>query len=218
MDDLSWLINRDILGFLAGGLGFTLRLAAIAIAISFVLGLLLALARLSRSPFLRYPATLYIEIVRSLPLLLIIFFTYFALPGLLDIRLGPFPAGVIALSAFTAALLAEIIRAGILSVDRGLVEAAQAQGFTGAQTMRLIVLPIGLRRMTPALVSQFITLLKDTSLTAVIGILELLRRGQIVFSQPPFEPLPVFGLIALTYFVVNYGLSLVSRQLEERQA
>ncbi len=218
MSDLSWLLNRDILGFLAGGLGFTLRLAAISIAISFALGLLLALARLSRLPFLRYPATLYIELVRSLPLLLIIFFTYFALPGLLGVRLGPFPAGVIALSAFTAALLAEIIRAGILSVNRGLVEAAQSQGFTGAQTLRLVILPIALRRMTPALVSQFITLLKDTSLTAVIGILELLRCGQIVFSQPPFEPIPVFALIGLTYFVVNYSLSLVSRRLEERQA
>ncbi len=218
MPDLSWLFNRDILGFLLGGLGYTLSLAAVSIAISFVLGLLLALARLSRFPLLHYPALLYIEIVRSLPLLLIIFFTYFALPPLIGVRLEPFPAGVIALSGFTAALLAEIIRAGILSVNRGIVEAAQAQGLTQAQSLRFVVLPIALRRMTPALVGQFITLLKDTSLAAVIGILELLRRGQIVFSQPPFEPIPVFALIAFTYFAVNYSLSIVSRRLEERQA
>lgn len=217
MPDLSWLLNRDILGFLLGGLGYTLGLAAISIAISFVLGLGLALARLARFPLLRYPATLYIEIVRSLPLLLIIFFTYFALPRLINVTMTPFTAGVIALSGFTAALLAEIIRAGLLSVNRGLIEAAQAQGFTGAQVLGIVTLPIALRRMTPALVSQFITLLKDTSLTAVIGILELLRRGQIIFSQPPFEPIPVFALIALTYFAVNYSLSLVSRRLEERQ-
>ncbi len=218
MPDLSWLFNRDILGFLLGGLAYTLALAAIAIAISFVLGLLLALARLSRFPLLHYPALLYIEIVRSLPLLLIIFFTYFALPSLIGVRLEPFTAGVIALSGFTAALVAEIIRAGILSVNRGLVEAAQAQGFTPVQSLRLVILPIALRRMTPALVGQFITLLKDTSLTAVIGILELLRRGQIIFAQPPFEPIPVFALIALIYFAVNYSLSIVSRRLEERQA
>jgi putative glutamine transport system permease protein len=216
MGELSWLLNRDIVGFLAGGLAYTLALAGISIAISFVLGLGLALARLARFPLLRLPATLYIEIIRSLPLLLIIFFTYFALPPLLGITLTPFTAGVVALSAFTAALLAEIVRAGILSVNRGLIEAAQAQGFSGAQVLGLVTLPIALRRMTPALVSQFITLLKDTSLTATIGILELLRRGQIVFSQPPFEPIPVFALIALTYFAVNYGLSLVSRRLEER--
>ena len=215
--ELGWLLNAAILGFLAEGLLVTLQLAAISIAISFVLGLLLALARLSRFPLIRYPATLYIEIVRSLPLLLIIFFTYFASRQLIGIQFQPFTAGVIALSGFTAALLAEIIRAGILSVNRGLIEAAQSQGFRGFQVLRFITLPIALRRMTPALVGQFITLLKDTSLTAVIGILELLHRGEIVYNQPPFEPIPVFALIALTYFVVNYGLSLFSRRLEERQ-
>ncbi len=214
MPDLSWLFNRDILGFLLGGLAYTLALAAIAIAISFVLGLLLALARLSRFPLLHYPALLYIEIVRSLPLLLIIFFTYFALPSLIGVRLEPFTAGVIALSGFTAALVAEIIRAGILSVNRGLVEAAQAQGFTPVQSLRLVILPIALRRMTPALVGQFITLLKDTSLTAVIGILELLRR--IIFAQPPFDP----GLRADRAHLLRgqLQLSIVSRRLEERQA
>ncbi len=216
--DLDWLFNVPVLRFLLGGLGFTLALAAISISISFVLGMLLALARLSRFPFIRYPATLYIELIRSLPLLLIIFFVYFSSRQITGIQFNPFTAGVIALSGFTAALVAEIIRAGILSVNPGLVEAARSQGFTGTQVLRFITLPIALRRMTPALVGQFITLLKDTSLTAVIGILELLRRGQIVFNQPPFRALPVFVLIALMYFTVNYSLSLFSRRLEERQA
>lgn len=218
MPDLGWLLNGPVLRFLAIGLGFTLGLAAISIVISFVAGLLLALARLSRVPLLRYPATLYIETVRSLPLLLIILFTFFSSRQLVGVQFDPFVAGVIALSVFTAALLAEIIRAGILSVNRGIVEAAHAQGFSGAQVLSQITLPIALRRMTPALVSQFITLLKDTSLTAPIGILELTRRGRIVSAQPPFEPIPVFALIALMYFAVNYALSLLSRRLEERQA
>lgn len=218
MPDLGWLFNVPVLRFLLLGLGYTLALAAVSIAISFVLGSLLALGRLSRFALVRYPSIFYIEIIRSLPLLLLIYFTFFGLPQILGTQFSPFQAGVIALSGFTAALLAEIIRAGILSVNPGLVEAAQSQGLSSSQVLRYVTLPIALRRMTPALVSQFITLLKDTSLTAVIGILELTRRGRIVSSQPPFEPIPVFALIAVTYFVVNYALSLFSRRLEERQA
>jgi aspartate/glutamate/glutamine transport system permease protein len=214
MPDLGWLFTWPNLRFLLGGLGMTLAVAGISIVLSMLLGLILAFARLSKIALIRYPAIAYIEVMRALPILLVIFFTYFALPQI-GIRLSPFVAGVTAMSAFTASLVAEIVRAGILSVNPGLLEAARAQGLTDAQTMRLIVLPIALRRMMPALVSQFITLLKDTSLTAVIGILELVRRAQIVYSSPPFEPIPVFALIACIYFVVNYGLSLGSRRLEE---
>lgn len=211
---MHWLFNRDILGFLAGGLGITLALAAISIAISFVLGTLLALGRLSSSPFVRVPATAYIEGMRALPVLLVILFSYLALPKMLGISLSPFAAGVIAMSAFTAALIAEIVRAGILSVPRGIVEAAEAQALSRIAQLRLIVLPIALRRMTPALTAQFITLLKDTSLTAVIGNLDLLRRGQIVYSEPPFQPLPVYVLVAAIYFAVNFGLSRIARRIE----
>ena len=216
MANLSWLLNANTMGFLLGGLVVTIELAAISIAISFAIGMLLALGRLSRNPFLRWPATVYIEGMRALPLLLVILFCYFALPRALDIRIPPFVAGVIAMSTFTAALLAEIIRAGILAVPRGIVEAAQSQGLGGTQVMQMIVLPIALRNMMPALISQFVTLLKDTSLTAVITILELLRRAQIVYAAPPFQPLPVFAVIAIMYFVVNYSISQAGRRLEAR--
>lgn len=214
--DLSWLFNRGTLTFIAGGLGVTLEVAAISIAISFVAGVFLALARLSRWPVLRVLATTYIEGMRALPVLLVIFFSYFALPRLIGIRLDPFAAGVIAMSAFTAALVAEIVRAGILAVPKGLIEAAQSQGLSGGQILRIVTLPIAVRQMMPALVAQFVTLLKDTSLTAVIGILELTRRGQIVFGQPPFQPIPVFALIALIYFCANFSLAQVGRRLESR--
>jgi putative glutamine transport system permease protein len=212
--NLGWLFNPTILGFLAGGLLVTLQLAVVSIAISFVIGIVLALGRLSRLAVVRVPVTLYVEGMRALPVFLIILFTYLALPRLIGVELSPFAAGVIAMSTFTAALVAEIVRAGILSVPRGIVEAATAQGFGPVARMRMIVLPIALRAMTPALTAQFVTLLKDTSLTAVIGNLDLLRRAQIVDSQPPFQPIPVFLLIALVYFAVNYSLSLVSRRLE----
>jgi His/Glu/Gln/Arg/opine family amino acid ABC transporter permease subunit len=179
-----------------------------------VLGILLALGRLSRLAIVRIPATFYIEGMRALPVFLIILFAYLALPKLVGTRISPFAAGVIALSTFTASLIAEIVRAGILAVPSGIVEAAISQGLGPFDRMRLIVMPIALRQMTPALTAQFVTLLKDTSLTAVIGNLDLLRRAQIVDAQPPFQPIPVFALIALTYFAINYTLSQFSRRLE----
>ena len=154
--------------------------------------------------------------MRALPLLLVIFFAYFALPRIIGVKLDPFTAGAIAMSAFTAALVAEIVRAGILAVPKGLIEAAASQGLSPAQILRIVTLPIALRQMMPALVAQFVTLLKDTSLTAVIGILELTRRGQIVFAQPPFQPIPVFALLALIYFTANFGLAQAGRRLEAR--
>ena len=212
--NLGWLFNGSILGFLAGGLLVTLELAVVSIAISFVLGVGLALGRLSPFAAIRWPVTVYVEGMRALPVFLVILFSYLALPRIIGFHLTPFVAGVVAMSTFTAALIAEIVRAGILAVPAGIVEAARSQGFGVRDRMRLIVLPIALRSMTPALTAQFVTLLKDTSLTAVIGNLDLLRRAQIVDSQPPFEPIPVFALIALTYFTINYGLSLWSRRLE----
>jgi putative glutamine transport system permease protein len=214
--DLGWLFNRGTLTFIAGGVGVTLELAAICIAVSFVAGVLLALGRLSRLRPLSIAATIYIEGMRALPVLLVIFFSYFALPRIIGMKLDPFTAGAIALSAFTAALVAEIVRAGILAVPKGLIEAAQSQGLSSAQIMRIITLPIAVRQMMPALVAQFVTLLKDTSLTAVINVLDLTARGQIVFSQPPYQPIPVFALIALIYFSVNFGLGQVGRRLETR--
>jgi putative glutamine transport system permease protein len=216
MTDLGWLFNRGTLTFLAGGLGVTLELAAIAIVVSLVSGIVLALGRLSRFRPLSIAATIYIEGMRALPVLLVIFFSYFALPRVIGVKLDPFAAGAIAMSAFTAALVAEIVRAGLLAVPKGLIEAAQSQGLSNAQILRIVTLPIALRQMMPALVAQFVTLLKDTSLTAVIGILELTRRGQIVFAQPPFQPIPVFALIALIYFTANFGLAQIGRRLESR--
>lgn len=213
---MSWLFAPATLTFLLGGLGVTLGLATLSIAISLGFGIALALARLASNRALRIVATIYIEGVRALPVLLIIYFCYLALPEIIGIRLSSFAAGTLAMSAFTAALIAEIVRAGILAVPAGIREAAAASGLRGGQTMRLIILPIALRQMMPALIAQFVTLLKDTSYTAVIGVLELTARGKIVFSQPPFDPVPVFALIALVYFGVNFGLGSIGRRLEVR--
>ncbi|MGH7661323.1 MAG: amino acid ABC transporter permease [Vulcanimicrobiaceae bacterium] len=213
---MSWLFNAPTIIFLLGGLGVTIKLAAIAIAISFIVGILLALARLSKHPWVHWPATVYIEGMRALPMLLVIVYVYFVIPRAVGLKLTPFAAGIIAMSAFEASLIAEVVRSGILAVPRGIVEAAESQGLRGTTIMRLIVLPIALRNMMPAIVAQFVSLLKDTSLTAIITIPELLGRGQIVYAAPPFKPLPVFALVAVMYFVVNYVLGQAGRRLEAR--
>jgi putative glutamine transport system permease protein len=175
--------------FLLSGVQVTFTMAAIAIVVSLILGLLLALLRLSSFPLIRWPATLFIEVVRALPVLLLIFFASLWLPRI-GVPVDPFAAGTIALSLYTASVNAEIMRAGILSIERGQVEAARSLGLTYVQTMRFVVLPQALRRMIPPQVSQLVTLIKDTSLTAVIGVLELTRRSQILYqSENPPNPL-----------------------------
>ena len=207
----DWQVWR----FLATGLETTATMAATAIVASLALGTLFALARISHLPLVRYPAVAYVEIIRALPVLFLIFFTYFG-----GARLGfvdPVIAATMALTAYTAAVNAEIIRAGILSIDRGEIEAARALGLTYAQTMRLIVMPQAFRRIVPPQISQFVTLIKDTSLAYVVGTHEFLRRMRIISGEPD-GPGTLQGLFvaACTYFVINYALSLLSRGLEAR--
>ncbi|HET7769900.1 MAG TPA: amino acid ABC transporter permease, partial [Chloroflexota bacterium] len=196
--------------FLLSGVQVTFSMAAIAIAVSLVLGLLLALLRLSSIAPVRWLATLWIETIRALPVLLLIFFASLWLPRM-GVPVDPFAAGTIALSLYTASVNAEIMRAGILSIERGQVEAARSLGLTYPQTMRHVVLPQAMRRMIPPQVSQLVTLIKDTSLTAVIGVLELTRRSQILYqSEQPPNPLQALFVVACIYFAVNFTLSRVT--------
>lgn len=208
----SAFLDPGIWRFIWGGLQITLSMAVVAIAGSLVLGLVLAVLRLSRFPFLRYPAAVFVEVVRALPVLFFIFFAFFA-AARARLGLTPFGAGTLALTIYTAAINAEILRAGITSVERGQVEAARSLGLTYAQAMRYVILPQALRRMVPPQVSQLITLIKDTSLAAVIGVGELTRRGQIIF-QSEFNPLQSLFVVACIYFAINYTISVISRRWE----
>lgn len=209
------LTERSVLEFLLGGLGNTLRAAGAGMALAVLLGAALALMRLARTAIVRWIATVWIEFFRGVPLLLLIFFSFFGLRQYgLDIT--PFRALVLALALYNGAMLGEIFRAGILSLDRGQSEAAYAIGLGYWQTMLLVVIPQAARRMTPAIVSQLITLLKDTSLGFVITYEELLRRSR---STGEFfkNPLQVTVFVALIYIVVNFALSRIARRLEVRQ-
>ena len=223
----TWYLFADpnIIRFFGEGLVETLKLSVVSVGLSFAVGLLFALGRLSRRRWIRWPAILYIETIRALPVLLLI--VYFGIKGTAlfrplavplvgeDFELSRFWAGVLGLSLYTSAVLAEIIRAGILALPKGQTEAASALGLSYVQAMRHVVLPQALRLMVPAMVGQLTTVIKDTSLVATIGVFELVRQGRIIYTQY-FNPIEVFLYISVIYFVICFTLSQASRRLELR--
>ncbi len=205
-----------VIKFLLLGLWMTLRVAAVAMVLSCTIGALLAFGRLSRSWLLRFPAFLYVQFFRATPLLVLILFSALALPKYgLRFQLPVFL--VIGLTAYNSAVIAEIVRAGVLSLDRGQTEAALSVGLTDRQAMWLVVLPQAVRRMLPALVTQLVTILKDTSLGSVIAVEELLRRTQITGQFFPGTLLPAAIIAAAMYIAVCFSMSQLARRLEHRQ-
>jgi putative glutamine transport system permease protein len=210
--------------FLARGFVLTVELALVSIALSLVFAVLLALVRLAPHRRMRAPIPggviaagivgTVVEIVRSSPLFMLIIYTFIALPKI-GIDLSPFWAGVWALTLYTSCVTSEIVRAGILSLESGQFEAALSLGLGYTDRLRFIVLPQALRRMMPAIVSQLVTLIKDTSLVSFITVVELARRGQVLqqFANNPIETSLVLMAI---YFAVNLSLSQLSRRLELR--
>jgi glutamate transport system permease protein len=209
------LTRWSVLEFLLGGMVHTLEAASVGMVLAIVLGGGLALMRLSQTAPVRWLAAAWVEFFRGFPLLLLIFFTFFALPKY-EIDLSPYQALVVALALYNGAVLGEIFRAGIQSLDRGQTEAAYAIGLSYWRTMFLVVIPQAIRRMVPAVVGQLVTLLKDTSLGYVITYEELLRRSR---STGEFfrNPLQATVVIACMYIAVNVTLGRIARWLELRQ-
>lgn len=214
----KWRLFQDpaILRFLGKGLLTTLELALASMALALVAGSLLALGRLARNGPTRWLTGGWVEVFRAVPLLLMIYFSARGLPRL-GVDLPGFWYVVVGLTFYNSAVLAEIFRSGILSLDRGQTEAASALGMTYWQTMRIVVIPQAFRRMVPAIVSQLITLLKDTSLAFIVPIPELLRNAFTVGDQPGKPLLQALFIAALIYIAVNFALSRVARRLEVRQ-
>ena len=198
------------------GLKGTLTAAAYALVLASVLGVLLAFGRLSKSALVRVPSVAVIELFRALPLLLVILGFFLAWPIVVGSRLDPLYALVIGLTLYNGAVIAEIVRAGIQSLPRGQSEAAMSIGLGRGQTLRLVLLPQAVRIMLPALISQLVVLLKDTSLGFVISYLELLRSAQRVV-QVLDNPLQLFTLVALVYVLINLSLSYLATVVERRQ-
>lgn len=209
--------GRANLLFLLDGMVWTVALSASAIAISTVLGLLVALPGLSERPRLAALNRIYVELVRSVPVLVMILWVYYGLPIVTGLQVGVFAAGVIALALSDSAFEAEIFRAGIQSIERGQHEAAEALGLTGWQKYRLVILPQALRRILPALGNQFVYMLKMSSLVSVIGMQELTRRAnELVVAE--YRPLEIYTVLMLEYLILILLVSAGVRRLERRLA
>lgn len=235
-DNWEWLWTGNNFRFLLEGFLVNLEIAAIAMVLSFAFGLVLALLRISTTRLISIPVGIWVDVWRNLPLVFIILYLALAVPSSWREAYGNampdfFPAALqdelvlgalLGLVLYNSAVLCEIMRSGIQSLDRGQREAAASLGLTYIQQMRFVVLPQGLRRMVPATVSQLITLNKDTTLVSIIAIQELVRHGNTVaatgFGVEVTAPiLQVFIVVGLLFIAVNLALSRLSRRLEIRE-
>lgn len=201
---------------IARALRATLQAAFYALILATILGVFLAVGRMSHSPWLRLPSTGVIEFFRGVPLLLLIFFFFLGFPLAFGINLPALWALVFGLTLYNGAVIAEIIRAGVHALPRGQTEAALAVGLTRGQTMRAVLLPQAFRIMLPALISQLVVLLKDTSLGFIIGYVELLRYGQQA-AEVLDNRIQIIVLIAAIYIAINLSLSWLATWVEGRQ-
>jgi His/Glu/Gln/Arg/opine family amino acid ABC transporter permease subunit len=232
----EWLFYGNNARFILEGLLVNLEIAVISMVLSLIAGLALALGRLARWMPLSIVAGVWVDVWRNLPLIFIILYLALTIPSSWrdaweDVIPSWFPEGlqsgrvvaaILGLVLYNSAVIAEIMRAGILSLDRGQAEAARALGMSYRQSMRFVVLPQGLRRMVPATVSQLITLNKDTTLVSIVAIQEVMRHGRIVtgfnfLGGPPAPILQVFLFVGLLFILINLTLSRLSRRLEIRE-
>jgi glutamine transport system permease protein len=203
------------LRFLMSGYYFTLLLSFTSIFISIAVGLLVALPGLSKNPWLRNFNRVYVEIVRSVPILVLILWVYYGLPPMTGLEINVFWAGVIALALSDSAFQAEIFRAGIQSIDRGQYEASHSISLNYKDTMRFVILPQAIRRILPALGNQLVYMLKMSSLVSVIGMQELTRKAnELVVTE--YRPLEIYTILVLEYLVLILVVSAGVRWLERR--
>lgn len=204
----------DPIVFLALGRGLllTLQIAFFTVILSFIFGTILGVARFSKIPVLSTFATIYIEVIRNIPLLLLLLTSYFV-AGLPSAQ-----AAIAGLTIFTSAIIAEVVRGGLNSIQTGQWEAAKSQGFDYVQTLRYIVLPQAVVKMIPPIVSQFVTVIKDSSFAMAIGAFELMYEGTILAGKywKATQIISIYITIALIYFIINFAISQLSRKIQGR--
>ena len=215
--DLTFLNWEIISKFVVNGFFFSVQLTAIATLGGIVLGTVLALMRLSGKQVLMIPATIYVNGMRSIPLVMVILWFFLLVPTIIGRPIGAELSATITFVAFEAAYFSEIMRAGIQSISRGQVNAGRALGMTYGQNMRLIILPQAFRNMVPILLTQTIILFQDTSLVYAIGAYDLLK-GFTTAGKIYGRPEEAYLLAAVVYFVICYGLSFMVKRLQSRIA
>lgn len=213
LEAFSWMNIK----FLLEGLLVTVQVAALTIIFSIILGIILGVIRYFDIPGVSKILGLIIDTIRNLPLLLIIFFSYFALPEL-GISLNPFWSTIVAMTIFESAMISEIIRGGLKALPRGQAEAGLASGLTRNDVMRSILLPQVIRYTLPSVVSQLIALIKDTSLATIITLPELTHNARIIYGQDTSYVIPMFLAMGVLYFIISFSLSLFSKYLARNMA
>lgn len=213
IDALSWLN----FGFLLKGLAVTLYISLVSIVLSFILGSVLGIIRYSKIKFISAAVGFVIDLVRNLPLLLIIFFTYFGMPKI-GYRPSAITSAIIAMTIFESSMLAEIVRSGIQSVSEGQMEGARSTGMSFVQALWHIILPQAYRHMIPAIIGQFVSLIKDTSLATIIVVPELMQHAQVIYGQNANYIVPMFAALTLLYFIICFTLSMAGSYLHKHMA
>ena len=211
-DTIEGLTN---LKFLISGITITIYISVISIILAMIIGLVVALPSLSNNKFLSYFNIAYVEIVRAIPLLVLILWIYYGLPIMTGISFSPFVSGIIALTISESAFQAEIFRAGINSINKGQYEVANSLGMNFWKKMRLVILPQAIKVVLPALGNQFVYVLKMSSLVSIIGIADLTRKAnELVVST--YRPLEIYTFLILEYLVLILIVSYFVRKLENR--
>ena len=208
-----WEFRRLI----ATGFAFTLVYTAVCVLLGLVVGLVVAMGRLSARPWLTAPLRAYVELFRCTPVLVQLVWIYYALPIVSGIEISATHAAILTLSLYGGAFYSEIMRGGIVSIDSGQAEAARALGMRRWQVMRRVVLPQALLRMLPALMNQSIIQLKNTSLLSILAVPDLLYEGQTIAHQT-YRPLEAYTMVAIAYFIVLFPATLLARHFEQHHA
>ncbi|HVL55183.1 MAG TPA: amino acid ABC transporter permease [Burkholderiaceae bacterium] len=205
---------REFLPILAQGAVVTIQITILSLALSTLIGFVIALARLSPYALLSYPATGFITVIRGIPIIVQLFYIYFVFPDI-GINLTAFQAGVLGLGIAYSAYQAENIRAGIEAIDHGQIEAAQSIGMRYWLTLRRVILPQAVRIVLPPYGNTMIMMLKDSSLASTITVAELTRQGQLI-SSSTFKNMTVFTLVALLYLTMSLPLTYLAHRLEKK--
>lgn len=197
------------------GAAVTIEITVVSVAVGFLIGLVVGVARISQIKILRILAAIYADCIRGTPLLVQIFLIYFALPVLTGHRIEPFFAAVMACGINSGAYVSEIFRAGIQSIDPGQMEAGRSLGLSWGQTMFYVILPQAIKNILPPLGNEFIAMLKDSSLVSVIGFEELTRRGQLIIAQT-YGSFEIWLTVAALYLAMTLAISRLVAYLERR--
>lgn len=211
----DWSLIWDNISILLQGAVITIQITVMAVGCGFFIGMIAALANLSRFKIVRLLVKCYVELFRGTPLLVQIFMIYFALPMVIGQSINPYVAAVTACSINSGAYVSEIFRAGIQSIDKGQMEAGRSLGLTWAQTMRYIVMPQAFKAIIPPLGNEFIAMMKDTSLVSVIGFEELTRRGQLIIART-YGSFEIWTAVAIIYLIMTLSISQLVAFLERR--